>query len=914
MSTCRVPRARITATALLLTLVLGSAARAQEGTAATDDVITEALELVVDRYWRPEEVELDQLLGAGLQRLERAGDRVLVTGPDASGVYTVEVGRARQAFATRDVDSVDAVVGRMREAMAFVEGDLEPLLVDEEMADLEVLALQGLLQPLDRHCRVIDESKLADFEARYRGTLSGIGAKVGKRNDVLTVVKVYEETPAEEGGLRRGDVITHIDGVATLNMRVADAIARIRGAEGILLTLTVRRPGEEGRRTFELVRRKVVLPTIDYRLVDGKYALLALDHFSQQTSREFKRDLARLVEQAEAEGGTEPGELTGVIIDLRGNQGGSMLHASWIVDYFVDSGEILRTQGATGGSVDGLRQRVEATEERTMAPWPVVVLVDGKTASGSEILAGGLKFLDRALVVGTQSFGKGTVQKPYELREELQMKLTVARYLVAKDIWLADVGITPDVVLGELFIDDDEVTLADELLDPEWTEPLAHADWQPTRDGANAQPELHLLYPYLSWAGDGYYDPAQRSDEDAPWQPDLAVVLAKRILGATAGVDRGSLVEAARAVVEAEGLHQQVRLQHAMLDLGVTWSASPGAWMDGSPLQAAGDLDVLRGPPTEDVEVVLDVDDLRAGETAEITLRLTNRSERPLVHLRAGLLSELRALHGLGFVIGDLEPGASATATASVEISPRMRTRMDRVRIVVLDDSGPLGGPVATHVVTRGTESPLYALRVSPTSTEPEDDGARMVEFAVEVRNDSDVDAGRVRVAFENPGREGVELQEPYHEISSLAPGETRSVVLRVAFGAAAATTRLVLEIDDLDYGVGTSVGFPVDPSAPTARDDWYRPPVIAIQGDQGPLVGEGSLQLHAEMRDDEGMDHVQVWMDGDKLQLIEPPRRGRKVVVRVEIPLLEGINTLKLVAVDATGIRAEHRYAVLGR
>lgn len=493
------------------------------------------------------------------------------------------------------------------------------------------------------------------------------------------------------------------------------------------------------------------------------------------------------------------------------------------------------------------------------------------------------------------------------------MKLTVARYLVAGDIWLADVGITPDVVLGEMFIDDDEVTLADELLDPEWAEPLAHADWQPTRGGANAAPELYLLYPYLAWAGDGYYDPAQRAGEDGQWQPDLAVVLAKRILGATAGVDRASLVEAARPVVEAERLHQQVRLQHAMQDLGVTWSAAPGRWMDGSPRRAAADLEVLRGSPPEDVEVALEVDDLVAGETAEITLRLTNRSERPLTHLRAGLLSELSALHGLGFVVGDLDPGASAKATASVAISPRMRTRMDRVRIVVLDDDGPLGGPVSTHVVTRGTESPLYALRVAPTST-AQDDGGRMIEFTVEVRNDSDVEAGRVRVAFENPGREGVELQEPYHEIASLAPGEIRSVVLRVAFGAAAGTTRLVLEIDDLDYGVGTSVGFPVDPSAPTAREDWYRPPEITIQGDQGPLVGEDLLQLHAEMRDDEGMDHVQVWMDGDKLQLIEPPRRGRTVAVHAEIPLVEGINTLKLVAVDATGIRAEHRYAVLGR
>ena len=888
-----------------------AAAQGAAGAMVGADVLTEALDLVVDRYWRPEEVRLDELLGAGLQRLERAGDRVLVTGPDDSGVYAVQVGSETADYATRDVSSVSDVVSRMRAAMGFVDQHLTPLLGEDELPDLEVLALQGLLEPLDRHCRVIDESKIADFNARYRGTLSGIGAKIGKRNDVLTVVKVYEETPAEEGGLRKGDVVTHIDGVATLNMHVDDAIARIRGAEGLLLTLTVRRPGEDGRRTFELVRRKVVLPTIDYQLLDQRYALLALDHFSQQTSKEFKRDLARLAEQAQAS--AEDGDLTGVIIDLRGNQGGSMLHASWIVDYFVDVGEILQTQGAAGGSVDGLRHRVVATQDRTMAPWPVVVLVDHKTASGSEILAGGLKFLGRALVIGTQSFGKGTVQKPYELRDQLQMKLTVARYLVAGDIWLADVGITPDVVLGEIFIDDDEVTLADELLDPEWTAPMTHADWQPTRGGNNARGELHLLYPYIAWAGDGYYDPSRRPDEEDTYQADLAVVLAKRILGAAGGTDRAALLEAARTVVEGERLHQQVRLQHAMQDLGVTWSPSAGAWMDGAPSLMDEHLRALRAPPSDQVDVVLETGELRAGETAEIVLRVTNRSDEPVTHLRGALLSDLRALHGLGFIVGDLEPGASATATASVPISSRMRTRMDRVRVLMFDDDGPLGGPVSTHVVTRGTESPLYALRVTP-STSMQDDGARMVEYTVDVRNDSAVRSGRVRVAFENPGREGVELQEPYHEISDLDPGQSKQVVLRVLFGQAAAPTRLVVEVDDLDYGVGTSVGFAADPAAPETRDDWYRPPVLALAGGDTPLSGEGELDLRAEAKDDEGMDHVQVWLDGDKLMLIEASRRGRTVGVKAGLPLTEGINTLKLVAVDATGIRVEHRYAVLGR
>ena len=885
---------------LLLLLTWMSAAPASAGDDPPgDDVLQRALDLVVDRYWRPEEVVLDVLLGAGLQRLERAADRVVVTGPDRQGAYRLAVGDAVRTFGTRDATDVGTVVQRMRDAMAFVE--TEAGAAGWEIPELDVLAVQGMLQPLDRHCRVIDKTKLVDFEARYKGTLSGIGARIGKRNDVLTVVKVYRGTPAETGNLRKGDVITRIDDVSTLNMHVSHAIDRIRGPEGTTVVVTIERPGVPGEIEVELVRAEVIVPTIEYQLLDGRYAWLALDHFSQKTSEEFRVDLLELRDEA-------GGDLAGVIIDLRGNQGGSMLHASAIVNYFIDDGEILQTQGADGSSVEGLRHKVLARPDRTIAPWPVVVLVDGKTASGSEILAGGLKFLDRALVIGTQSFGKGTVQKPYELRSELQMKLTVARYLVAGDVWLAEVGITPDVVLGELFIDDDSVVLADELYDPDAPVELGHADWEPTRDRGNADGEFHLLYPYLAWAGDGYYEPGRAG---GAWQADLATVMATRILGGCAGSDRAALMESARAVVEAERLHQQARLQAALSELGIPWTPVPSAWVDGSPTGEARARAALARPTTADLEVELDAGELRAGETSKLSLRVTNRSNQPLTHLRAGLVSELRALDGIGFLIGDLEPGASATAVASVGISQRARTAVDDVLVELFDDGGPLNGPVRTRIVSRGTPPPRLAMRVDLAATTLED-GSRRVGFAVDVRNDGQVRTGRVRVSLENPGKEGVELQEPYAELVDLDPRGLQSAALSVVLAPGVDRTRLVLRADDVDYDVGTSVSIDVDPAAPSCRKGWFMPPVIELAGSDEPLRGEGALHVAASAVDDDGMDLVLVWLDGDKLQAVEAATH-RRVEVTAVLPLQPGSNTLRLVAVDATGIRAERRYDVLG-
>ena len=881
------------AAALALTFVAATA----HGEEGDEDVLLRGLDLVVDRYWRPEEVQLPVLLAAGLQRLERAGDAVLVTPAGETGSYRVSVGGSVATFGTRDVGDSRDVVARMREAMGFVSDHLP---ADEEPADLEVLALQGLLKPLDRHCRVIDERKLADFEARYRGTLSGIGARIGKRADVLTVVKVYEDSPALAAGLRAGDQVTHIDGVSTLNMDVSDAIARIRGPEGLQVTLTVLRPGEEGRRVFPIVRRKVVLPTIDAQLLDERYALLALDHFSQRTADEFKRKLLELAEQA-------PDGLSGVIIDLRGNQGGSMLHASRIVNYFTDEGAILKTQGAGGGSVQGLRHRVDASADETIAPWPVVVLVDHKTASGSEILAGGLKFLGRALVIGTQTFGKGTVQKPYELREKLQMKLTVARYLVAEDVWLSEVGITPDVALGEVYLDDDGIDYPDVLLDPLVPESLHHADWRPTRGGLNARPELRLLYPYLAWAGDGYMDPSVEG-----WQADLAVVLGKRILEG-GGADREALLRQARVVVREEAVTQRARLHVALEEQGLAWDPAAAGWMDLAPGRETQDLDRMRSPAPVGIDVVLDGTELRAGDSNEVILRVTNRRDGPLTHLRARSMSERGTLDGLSFVLGDVAPGASVSCAVPVSVSARTQTRIDDVRIYLVGDDGPLGGPLRTRVTTRGTDTPRYALRVE-ASSEPQDDGSRMVRFEVTVRNDAAVDSGRVRVSFDNPGLEGIELQESHRTLERIGSGEEEQATLEVRFLGGISRTSLVLDIDDLDFGVGMAVELAVDAADPSFPEAWYQPPTLALTGAEDPLSAAGSLRVRARAEDDEGMARVVVWLGSDKIDVVEAEGPSKKALpVDLDVALEPGINTLRLEAIDATGIRSDRRFSVLG-
>ena len=904
---------------LLLSLPLDGSSAAGED--SDEDVLLRALELVDERYWRPGEVHLDALLASGLQQLEYAGDPVLVTGPDSEGRCTLVVGEQSLQVDTTGLQDMQQVVERMRRGLAFIDEHLEPDDAQGELPDLEVLAVQGLLKPLDRHCRVIDENKIADFNARYRGTLVGIGAKMGRRNDLLTVLKVYENTPARDAGLLVGDVITAIDGVATLNMKVGDAIERIRGPEGLAVTLTIRRSGESGRRTFTLVRRKVVLPTIEERLLDNRYALLVLDHFSQKTADEFLVKLLRLEEQA-------GGELGGVIIDLRDNKGGSMLHSARIVNFFLDSGEILQTQGAGGGAVDGLRHRVEASTEKTLSNVPVVVLVNHSTASGSEILAGGLKFNDRALVMGTQTFGKGTVQKPYKLRDKLQMKITVARYLVAKDVWIADVGITPDVRLEEVYFGDEVINYPDLILDPEAPAEPPHSHWRPTTDGTNAQPEMRMIYPYHHQDKDGYlanrdgevpqetpFPIPTSADGEGEWHADLLVSLATRILAVAEGPGRSQLVAAAGPVITTESQRQQDRLVHYLEEQGINWEGVETRWMDLSPQREATDREAMLQPPPEGITVKMDGRDLHAGQTTDMVVRITNRTGEKLQHLRAHSVCERSSLDGLSFVFGDLGAGKTASFAVPIEVSRRAQTRMDRMRIYLVDDDGPLGGAHEFEVISHGSEPPRFAMQVSP-SVEQIDDGSRMVRYDIDVLNEGVVTSGKVRVSFENPGREGVELQESHQEIVWLDPGGSDRVVLQVMFRPGTAPLRMVLKVRDVNYGVGMSVGLDVDPQEPASRGDWYRPPEIGLDGVKGALSASGSMDIVARAKDDEGMQRLLVWLGGDKIELLEASATLGSTTLALDatVPIAEGINTLKLEAVDATGIRSERRYVVLGQ
>lgn len=304
----------------------------------------------------------------------------------------------------------------------------EPALIDA--------ALAGMVASLDPHSAYLDADARRAQDADARGRQAGIGARLGADDRRRLVIEaVYPGGPAERAGLRVGDLLLSVDGVPVRGRPLPDSKAAVAGEPGTPVTLRVR-SGDEAPRDQTLERAWVPVPSVHGRLLEQDVALLAVERFHARTRVEFEE---RLDELKGATGGT----LAGIVIDLRDNPGGMISPAAEIADGFLDHGTVVTTRGRYPAS----HLEYEALPGQWAPGVPVVVLVNGGSASASEILAGALQDLGRATLIGTRTWGKGTVQSVLELRNGSALRLTTARYTTPSGRSFDGAGIEPDLVV-----------------------------------------------------------------------------------------------------------------------------------------------------------------------------------------------------------------------------------------------------------------------------------------------------------------------------------------------------------------------------------------------------------------------------------------------------------------------------------
>ncbi len=323
---------------------------------------------------------------------------------------------------------------------------------ETEERDLIEKAIQGMVQRLDPHSAFLPPEALEDLQVDTQGEFGGIGIQIEMPDGVLTVVSPIDGTPAAEAGIQAEDKIIKVDGELTKDMTILEAVKKMRGPKGTEVVITIFREGVAEPIDFKLIRDTIPIESVRSGLIRDGYGYVRITNFREKTTADLREALATL------ESGSVP--LKGLILDLRNNPGGLLDQSVDVADLFLEQGIIVSMKGRNDRD-----QRVfSATPNLIKRDYPMVVLINNGSASASEIVAGALQDQKRALILGTTSFGKGSVQNVEALRDGYGLKLTIARYYTPSGESIQAQGIIPDIEVLPKIIEDDDTDLNRGLL------------------------------------------------------------------------------------------------------------------------------------------------------------------------------------------------------------------------------------------------------------------------------------------------------------------------------------------------------------------------------------------------------------------------------------------------------------------
>lgn len=305
---------------------------------------------------------------------------------------------------------------------------------DVTLNELIDKSLQGLMTNLDAHSAFMNKKSFDSLKVQTDGEFGGLGITVGMKDGALTVIAPMEGTPADKVGIKAEDIILKINDKSTLNMTIDDAVSLMRGDIGTPIDITIVRKNETKPLHFHIIRGKIDIQSVYTKQIDDSVLYIRVTSFDKKVVDGVKKAINQ-----------NKNKDKGIILDLRNNPGGLLDQAVGLVDLFVDSGVIVSQKGRSQSE----NKTYEATLSATITKMPMVVLINAGSASASEIVSGALQDHKRAVLVGTKSFGKGSVQVVLPISQEEAIKLTIARYYLPSGRTIQAVGVTPDIEVNE---------------------------------------------------------------------------------------------------------------------------------------------------------------------------------------------------------------------------------------------------------------------------------------------------------------------------------------------------------------------------------------------------------------------------------------------------------------------------------
>jgi carboxyl-terminal processing protease len=582
-------------------------------------------------------------------------------------------------------------------------------------------------------------------------------------------------TPASQAGIKKGDRIVRIEKESTVNMMLNDAVNRLRGEPDTKVEIWIQRADTPARRVV-LTRAQIQVKTIDAHYLKSNVGYVKLSQFSGNSADEMRKAL----DEMKVKGG-----LKGIILDLRGDPGGLLDQAIKVTDEFVDSGTIVTTVGYANKQRDDKRANPGGQPKVPMA-----VLVDGGSASASEIVAGALKNNDRAVVIGARTFGKGSVQVLYDNDDGSALKLTIAQYLTPGDQSIQSVGIMPDIAIEQTAVQKERVAIFRQSHGLREQDLDAHLTSRNTKAGEKAAETIRYLVEQpkakkaegnlLRDDQKGGDDPDEEAepeddpslDDEANFVEDYSITFARDLLSQAKGWRRHEVLASSRGFFDKKTGEEQAKIAEALKKLGVDWAVDAAA--GSAQLQAQLTTDKANN-------------EVAAGDTITLKATVTNKGAQPVSQVRGITKCDDPLLEDREFILGKIAPGESRSWTVPVKIDRAALARLDAVRLEVSDaKSDKAGDKIDLRI--NGLPRPRFAYAYQLIDdVKGNGDGlvqrGEEVRLHVTVKNVGEGRAYTTLATLSNKSGEGVDVNKGRFSVDNLAPGEQRAVDFTFAVG-----------------------------------------------------------------------------------------------------------------------------------
>lgn len=764
---------------------------------------------VKNHYVEPERIDPKRMLLAGLNAVQRQVAPVLVDYEEGLSHLTLHVDNQRRRFRVDDVDSPWVLSFRFREIFSFLQQNLQG--EDIQLRDVEYAAINGMLRTLDPHSVLLTPDVYEEMRMSTRGEFGGLGIVISIRDGQLTIIRPMPDTPAGRAGLKRMDRIVAINDESTLNMPLTEAVNRLRGAPGSQVSIWVTREGPGGwsrPRRFDLTRAVIHIESVEHRMLGDGIGYIRIKSFQGNTYEDMRRALAQLHRQG----------LRGLVLDLRDDPGGLLEQAVRVADTFLPSGTIVTTSSNDPSQRDEKFARREGTEPN----YPMVVLVNGGSASASEIVAGALKNHDRALIVGQPTFGKGSVQVLYDYEDGSALKLTIAQYLTPGDVSIQGVGITPDVGIDPMTIDRYDIDLDVDQTYIREADLASHLTNAKAREAE--RPAVMLRYYLPAEVRDRLRQAAPEELEENEEEQEFLLRFSRLLLSQAQSAGRRQMLASSQAVFERVGREEMARAAEELRRLGVDWSEGPD-----------------QGPSEVEVEVSTDRPDNRAtaGEDMVLRVRVTNTGNATLSQLRAVTKSDFPLFNGRELVFGKLEPGQTREWSTSLGVCttenqqrvcrlPRhLPDRADAIRVEFKEAHGHAPPPAEVRTEVRALARPRFSYQVQVADNLHGNGDGRVqrgeqATIFLHLKNTGTGRTYETQANLRNLSGPGVMLRAGRFSIDNIQPGDERKVAFTFEVLPNYERDHVRLEVSVVDVelreAITERIEIPIAPAGPAPQ------------------------------------------------------------------------------------------------